>query len=204
MNPLEQPTLFQASELGLSGADALRPLQAKVQYCQKCRLHSTRTHTVFGEGNTTEPLIAFVGEGPGENEDLQGRPFVGKAGGLLDKMLKAMELAREQVYICNVVKCRPPGNRKPEEDEIKACGDFLSQQLRIVQPRVIVALGATAANTLLNSTKPLGNLRGQWHKWEGRPVRVTYHPAFLLRPQGSKHKPEAWTDLQAVMAKLKE
>jgi len=168
--------------------------------CCRCGLASTRTTVVFGVGNPERPLLALVGEGPGANEDKQGVPFIGKAGGLLDKMLAAMLLKRENLYICNAVQCRPPENRKPESDEIKACSEFLIGQLRVVRPHVVLALGGTAIAALCKQTRPMKELRGRWFEWEGIPVRATYHPAYLLREPSMKKA--AWEDLQAVIARL--
>ena len=156
---------------------------------------------MFGSGNATKPQIAFVGEAPGANEDQTGEPFVGNAGKLLDAMIDAMKMQRSQLYICNVVNCRPPENRKPLPDEVSACSPYLLGQLRAVQPRILVALGASAGQALLKSRKPLKDLRGKWHDWEGTPLRVTFHPAFLLREPSLKK--EAWRDLQDVLAKLR-
>jgi DNA polymerase len=185
---------------GPAGAAALDLLRPRALVCQKCKLHEGRTKAVFGEGRSNQPAIGFVGEAPGENEDRLGRPFVGKAGELLNRMLGAMELKREEVYICNVVCCRPPENRKPEEEEIRACAPFLIGQLRAVKPRIIVALGATAVLALLKWHKKLGDLRGRWFDWEGIPLRVTYHPAYLLRNPAAKGA--AWEDLVAVNERL--
>ena len=174
--------------------------------CTDCKLHRGRTNLVFGVGNP-EARLLFVGEGPGAEEDRQGVPFVGKAGQLLTKMIEAMGYAREQVYICNVVKCRPPNNRDPEPDEVEACNAFMRSQLDIVAPDVIVGLGRFACQTLLNTKTPITRLRGNWASVKdgtGRaiPCMPTYHPAFLLRqPQ---RKREAWSDLQQVMKRLKE
>lgn len=155
---------------------------------------------VFGVGNAVRPKVLFVGEGPGADEDVQGEPFIGKAGKLLDGMLGAMGLSRDQVYICNVVGCRPPENRKPKDDEIEACREFLNGQIRAVRPAAIVVLGATAVQALLKTKKGIGSMREKWHDWEGIPLRATYHPAYLLRDRSKKR--EAWMDLQAVMAKV--
>lgn len=147
------------------------------------------------------PRVAFVGEGPGANEDAEGEPFVGRSGQLLDKMIGAMRLKRKDVYICNVVCCRPPDNRRPQADEIFACRGYLFAQLRAVQPEVIVALGMTATEVLLNKAKKPKSVREKWHEWEGIPLRATFHPAYLLREPTQKKA--AWDDLKAVMQKLK-
>ena len=178
----------------------MKNLRDRCVECRKCKLSGTRTKVVFGEG-CLDPDIAFVGEAPGQTEDEQGRPFVGKAGELLEKMIVAMGYSRDRVYICNTVACRPPGNRKPEEEEIKACKEFFVGQLRLVRPKAIVALGASAVGALLKTQKAVKDLRGQWFDWEGTPVRVTYHPAYLLRSPNEKSK--AWEDLQAVAQRLK-
>ena len=168
--------------------------------CKRCRLHNGRTSIVFGEGNPEASLV-FVGEGPGQEEDREGRPFVGAAGQLLtDIIVKGMKLRREDVYICNIVKCRPPDNRSPEPDEIEACGPFLSKQLMAIHPKVIVALGNIAAKTLLETGKGISSLRGAWHSYQGIPLMPTFHPAYLLR--NPKDKKFVWEDIQQVMAKL--
>ncbi|WP_174257052.1 uracil-DNA glycosylase [Myxococcus xanthus] len=167
--------------------------------CQRCKLCSTRKNLVFGSGNPRAELV-FVGEGPGENEDLQGVPFVGAAGDLLTKMIGAMGYRRDDVYICNVVKCRPPGNRNPEPEEVAACEPFLRAQLAAIQPKVVVALGKFAAQTLLRDSTPITRLRGNWRTYEGIQLMPTFHPAYLLRSPAEKRK--AWEDLQAVMKVL--
>jgi DNA polymerase len=167
--------------------------------CKRCKLCNGRTQIVFGVGNPKAELV-FVGEGPGADEDAQGIPFVGKAGQLLTKMIEAMKFQRDDVYICNVVKCRPPSNRNPEPDEIEACEPFLKQQLASIQPKVIVALGKFAAQTLLRVDTPITRLRGQWRQYEGIPLMPTFHPAYLLRSPEEKGK--AWMDLQEVMKRF--
>jgi uracil-DNA glycosylase family 4 len=167
--------------------------------CKRCKLCSGRKNLVFGVGNPKARLV-FVGEGPGAEEDNQGIPFVGAAGQLLTKMIAAMGYSRDEIYICNVVKCRPPGNRNPEPDEIQACQPFLEAQLHAIRPEVIVALGKFAAQTLLRTDTPITRLRGQWREYVGIPLMPTFHPAYLLRNPAEK-KP-AWTDLQAVMARF--
>ncbi len=164
--------------------------------CRRCKLCTGRKNLVFGVGNPRAELV-FVGEGPGEQEDLQGVPFVGPAGELLTKMIQAMGFTRDQVYICNVVKCRPPGNRNPEPDEIAACEPFLRAQLVALQPKVIVALGKFAAQTLLRDSTPITRLRGNWREYQGVKLMPTFHPAYLLRSPHEKKK--AWDDLQQVM-----
>jgi DNA polymerase len=167
--------------------------------CMRCKLCSGRKNLVFGVGNPKARLV-FVGEGPGAEEDNQGIPFVGAAGQLLTKMILAMGYSRDEVYICNVVKCRPPGNRNPEPDEIQACQPFLEAQLHAIRPEVIIALGKFAAQTLLRTDTPITRLRGQWREYVGIPLMPTFHPAYLLR--NPPEKKAAWTDLQAVMARF--
>jgi len=167
--------------------------------CRRCPLAATRTNVVFGEGDPHARLM-FIGEGPGADEDRQGRPFVGRAGQLLDRMIAAMKLKREEVYIANVVKCRPPGNRTPTPEEAMRCIGYLERQIRFVKPEVIVLLGATAATFLLKRNEGISRLRGIWQEYDGIPVMPTFHPAFLLRQESAKR--EAWHDLQQVMAKL--
>jgi uracil-DNA glycosylase len=167
--------------------------------CRRCKLCQGRKQIVFGSGNPRARL-AFVGEGPGAEEDAQGLPFVGAAGQLLTKMVQAMGLRRDDVYICNVVKCRPPGNRNPEPDEIEACEPFLRAQLQSIGPEVVVALGKFAAQTLLRESTPITRLRGQWRTYQGMKLMPTFHPAYLLRNPAEK-KP-CWEDLKAVMAVL--
>jgi DNA polymerase len=180
-------------------AASLAAVAAELQGCTRCKLCETRKTIVVGEGNPQAELV-FVGEGPGEQEDLQGRPFVGKAGQLLDRMIEAMGLTREQVYICNVVKCRPPGNRNPEPDEIEACSPFLYRQLDAIRPKVVVALGKFAAQTLLQTEERISSLRGRFHPYRGAKLMPTFHPAFLLRNPESKR--EAWADLKSVAQEL--
>ena len=167
--------------------------------CQRCKLHRGRNRLVFGAGNPEADLV-FVGEGPGADEDRQGIPFVGRAGELLTKMILAMGVHRDDVYICNVVKCRPPNNRDPEPDEVDACEPFLKQQLATLKPKVIVGLGRCATQTLLRTKRPISQLRGQWTEYEGIAFMPTFHPAFLLRSPDRKR--EAWADLQQVMKTL--
>ncbi len=167
--------------------------------CTRCKLCQKRKNIVFGEGNSQAQLV-FVGEGPGEQEDIQGRPFVGKAGQLLDRMIDAIGLHRDQVYIANVVKCRPPGNRNPELDEIEQCSPFLYRQLDILRPKVVVALGKFAAQTLLQTDQRISQLRGKFYSYRGAKLMPTFHPAFLLRNPEAKR--EAWQDLQTVAREL--
>ena len=190
-------------------AERLKALaQQYADGCQKCHLAQSRNKVVFGQGAADTNLV-FVGEAPGAEEDRQGLAFVGRAGQLLTRMVEAMGLTRDQVYICNVLKCRPPGNRTPSADEIAACSPILMQQLQIIEPKVIVALGAPASQTLLETKESIGRLRGRFHDFYpsgsplvGEPVKLmpTYHPAYLLRSPADKRK--AWEDLQLVMAEL--
>jgi uracil-DNA glycosylase len=180
-------------------ADALRVIREEIGDCRRCPLHKGRNHLVFADGDANAKLM-FVGEGPGADEDAQGLPFVGRAGQLLNNMIVAMGLKREQVYICNIVKCRPPGNRTPEPEEAHTCLPFLLRQIDVVRPQVIVALGATAATYLLGVRQPLAGLRGRVHAVRGAQLIVTYHPAYLLRDP--RQKKEAWADLQIAMKEL--
>jgi uracil-DNA glycosylase len=170
----------------------LAAVEAELGDCRRCRLHTGRTHIVFGEGSHRARLV-FVGEGPGFDEDQQGRPFVGRAGKLLNKMIQAIGLRREEVYICNVVKCRPPNNRTPNQDEVATCTPFLWQQLETIQPRVICALGASASQALLSSSAAISALRGKSQFWRGMRVVCTFHPAYLLR--NPSQKAGTWQDL---------
>jgi uracil-DNA glycosylase family 4 len=179
--------------------DSLLRSRADLGDCTRCKLHRTRKNIVFGDGNPEAKLV-FVGEGPGADEDEQGLPFVGRAGKLLTQMIEAMGLERKQVYICNVVKCRPPENRQPEEDEVRACSPFLLRQLDTISPKVIVCLGAVAAKTILETNRGISQFRGQWLEFRGRKLMATYHPAYLLRNPSAKG--EVWKDLQKVMAEL--
>ena len=178
---------------------SLEDVRAQMGECTLCKLHKGRHTIVFGVGSPNARLM-FVGEAPGEDEDLKGEPFVGKAGQLLTKMIEAMGLRREAVYICNTVKCRPPNNRNPEPDELAACEPFLKAQLAAVKPEAIVTLGKFAAQALLRDQTPITRLRGQWREYEGIPVMPTFHPAYLLRSPQEKSK--VWEDLQRVMSKL--
>jgi uracil-DNA glycosylase len=192
-------------------AAALKLIREDLGDCTRCKLHKQgRKQIVFGVGNPRAELM-FVGEGPGADEDAQGEPFVGRAGQLLNNMIKAMGLRREDVYIANVVKCRPPGNRTPERDECETCSPFLMRQIAVIKPKVVVALGAVSAKNLLAISAPMSELRGHWYdfnpagvrsdpSWPGARLAVTYHPAFLLRDP--RQKGEAWKDLQMVMKYL--
>src|SRR5439155_14107517 len=172
-----------------------------VRGCTRCRLCEARKNTVFGEGDA-DAKIFFIGEGPGENEDLTGRPFVGRAGEMLNKWIAAMGLRREQVYIANIVKCRPPGNRVPAPDEVATCTPYLQRQLEVVRPKVIVTLGLPSAKYMLQSNLSMGRLRGQWHEWRGIRLMPTFHPAYVLRSYTNEVRAAVWSDLKMVMAEL--
>jgi uracil-DNA glycosylase family 4 len=192
---IEEPVdLFDGSK-----TMTLEEIREEIGDCTRCKLHEGRTNLVFGDGNPKARLV-FVGEGPGRDEDMQGKPFVGRSGKLLTKIIEAMGLKREDVYICNVVKCRPPDNRTPEPDEMSTCEQFLFKQIRFIKPEVIVCLGATAAKSILKTKDSLGSLRGKFHMYSGTKLMVTYHPAALLRNPNFK-KP-AWEDMQVVMKEL--
>ncbi len=191
------PSLFDVIEHVQD--DTLERIREDIGDCTRCRLHKSRTNIVFGVGNPRAELV-FVGEGPGHDEDLQAEPFVGRAGQLLTQMIEAMGIERRDVYICNVVKCRPPENRTPEKDEIATCSPFLLRQLAVISPKVIVCLGAVAAQTLLGVNASISRIRGQWYDYRGSRMMVTYHPAYLLRNPNAK--PEVWRDLKQVMAVL--
>ncbi|MBK9170471.1 MAG: uracil-DNA glycosylase [Bryobacterales bacterium] len=200
MQPIPEPELPGLAPAG----DTLLRILEDIGDCRRCRLHEKRNRIVFGSGNETSPLV-FVGEGPGADEDQQGLPFVGRAGQLLTQMIEGtaskegIRLTRADVYICNVVKCRPPENRTPEPDEMEICGQFLFRQLSAIQPRAICALGATAAKALLGRKEGVTKMRGNWFKWNEIPVMVTYHPSYLLRPYNQNAKREAWEDLKKVL-----
>ena len=179
--------------------DELRGLEEQVRRCTRCRLHETRTQGVFARGRTDADLM-FIGEGPGADEDRLGEPFVGRAGKLLDLMVAAMGLERDEVYVTNIVKSRPPGNREPRADEIEACWPYLERQIELVRPRVICTLGRPASNALLGRTSAMGEMRGRWFSFGGVPVLPTYHPAYLLRSPAQKRA--AWEDLKKVIAAL--
>ena len=191
------PSLFDATPR-IEG-DSLARIREDIGDCKRCRLCEARNKIVFGDGSERAELV-FVGEGPGHDEDVQGLPFVGRAGKLLNQMIEAMGLRREQVYICNIVKCRPPGNRQPERDEVATCSPFLDRQLAVIQPKAIVCLGNVAAQTLLGTNKSISQFRGQWFDFRGTKLLATYHPAFLLRTPSAKS--EVWKDLKKVMAEL--
>ena len=184
--------------------DTLIQIREDIGDCKRCRLHEGRNKIVFGSGNEHSKLV-FVGEGPGADEDEQGLPFVGRAGQLLTQMIEGtakkegIPLLRPDVYICNVVKCRPPENRTPLPDEMEICGQFLYRQLQGIKPKAICALGSTAAKALLSTKDGVTKLRGRWHRWRDIPLMVTYHPSYLLRPYNQNAKREAWEDLKTVL-----
>jgi len=183
-------------------AEELNRLETEqVRVCQKCGLCRGRTQTVFGGGSPHAELM-FIGEAPGQEEDRQGKPFVGRAGKLLDRMIFAMGLRREEVYITNIVKCRPPQNREPHAEEIEACRPYLERQIELIQPRIICCLGRPASNSLLGYNRSMGELRGNWYSYRGIPVMPTYHSAYLLRSPGQKRK--AWEDLKKIVIALQE
>lgn len=184
--------------------DTLLKIQQDIGDCKRCRLCEQRTKIVFGSGNEQSRLV-FVGEGPGADEDAQGLPFVGRAGQLLTQMIdgtalkEGIPIQRPDVYICNVVKCRPPENRAPQPDEMEICGQFLFRQLMTIRPKAICAMGSTAAKAILATKDGVTKLRGKWHKWHDIPVMVTYHPSYLLRAYNQEAKREAWEDLKKVL-----
>jgi uracil-DNA glycosylase family 4 len=191
------PSLFEA--IDRVEGDTLERIREDLGECTRCRLHERRNKIVFGAGNPRAELV-FVGEGPGHDEDMQGLPFVGRAGKLLTQMIEAMGLTREQVYICNVVKCRPPENRKPEDEEVATCSPYLYRQLDVIAPKAIVCLGLTAAQALLKTKDSISRFRGTWFDYRNTKLLATYHPAYLLRNPAAKG--EVWKDLQKVMAHL--
>ena len=197
LSPPTGPSLFEVVDKVKD--DTLLKIRDDIGDCTRCKLHKGRHKIVFGDGNPKAELV-FIGEGPGADEDMQGLPFVGRAGKLLTQMIEAMGLQRKDVYICNVVKCRPPENRAPEPDEITTCSPYLLRQIDVIQPKVIVCLGAVAAKTLLETTRGISQFRGEWLQWRGRRLMATYHPAYLLRNPNAKG--EVWKDLQKVMAEL--
>ena len=200
----------EQTEINESAQDVINELAAiadEVRQCHKCNLGSLRTNAVPGEGSPNARIF-FIGEGPGADEDAQGKPFVGRAGKFLDKIIAAMRLKRSEVYIGNILKCRPPGNRDPRADEIVHCLPYLQRQIELINPEVIVAMGAPAAKTLLNSAKSIGQLRGQFHEYHsgiGRPpikLMATYHPAYLLRNYSRENRQKVWEDMKKVLSEL--
>jgi DNA polymerase len=195
--------LYVARPAPSGGLPVLEEIRADLGECTRCKLHAGRKNIVFGVGDPKARLM-FVGEGPGAEEDQRGEPFVGRAGQKLDEMIKAIGLSREQVYIANIVKCRPPGNRDPEPDEVETCSPFLFKQIEAIAPRVIVTLGLPAARTLLSLKGGIGAARGRWHSFRGIPVMPTFHPAYLLRAYTPENRRMVWEDLQAARAKIDE
>lgn len=203
--PPSQPTpsLVEIPSL-IPAGDSMDQIRTDIGDCKRCRLCEARNKIVFGSGSEVSPLV-FVGEGPGADEDASGLPFVGRAGQLLTQMIEGtaakegIPIRRPDVYICNVVKCRPPENRTPMPDEMEICGQFLFRQLSTIKPKAICALGSTAAKAVLGTKDGVTKLRGKWHKWRDIPVMVTYHPSYLLRPYNQNAKREAWEDLKKVL-----
>ena len=195
-SPQSLETLIGWGQPAVLPAETLADIRSDLGDCQRCKLASGRTHIVFGSGHATVKLV-FVGEGPGFEEDQKGEPFVGAAGQLLTRIIAAINLRRKQVYICNIIKCRPPGNRNPEPDEIEACLPFLKRQIAAIQPDFICALGKVAAQTLLNSDVPISRLRGRFYDYNGIKLLPTYHPAYLLRNPDKKR--EVWEDMKMLM-----
>ncbi len=197
----ETPSCLAGDAAGQKAeGESLKEIKDDLGNCFRCPLHKGRSKIVFGEGSPKARLV-FVGEGPGYEEDRSGRPFVGPAGQLLDKIIAAMKLDRSEVYICNIVKCRPPGNRNPAEDEIEACLPFLKRQIASIAPEVICTLGSVAAKTLLGTQSPISILRGRFHQWMGIKLMPTFHPAYLLR--NPERKREVWEDVKKIMAFLR-
>ena len=194
-------SLFESPLNQQPSAESLESIRTDLGDCRRCKLCSGRTNIVFGSG-TSQAKLVFVGEGPGADEDAQGLPFVGAAGQLLTKIIEAIQLTRDQVYICNIVKCRPPSNRTPEEDEIAACSPFMFRQLESIRPRVICCLGAVAAQTVLGTKTAVGKLRGHFHDYRGIKVMPTWHPAYLLRNPNAKR--DVWDDVKKIRALLDE
>jgi uracil-DNA glycosylase family 4 len=201
--PDPPPTIMELPSLAPPGETLLQIIQ-DLGECTRCRLHSGRNKIVFGVGDPHAPLV-FVGEGPGADEDAQGIPFIGRAGQLLTQMIEGtakkegIEILRKDIYICNVVKCRPPENRTPEPDEMEICGQFLYRQLSSIRPKAICALGGTAARAVTGHKEGVTKMRGKWFTWRDIPVMVTYHPSYLLRPYNQDAKREAWEDLKKVL-----
>ena len=198
--PAPQPLVTAIPKIG---EGTLQTVREDIGDCIRCKLHKGRTKIVFGDGHPQAKLL-FIGEGPGRDEDLQGLPFVGRAGKLLTQMIEAMGLQRSDVYICNVVKCRPPENRAPERDEVAACSPFLFRQIDLVAPKVIVCLGSIAAQTILETTRGISQFRGQWLEFRGRKLMATYHPAYLLRNQSPSEKRKVWEDMMQVLERLEK
>jgi DNA polymerase len=198
---VRQETMAFAEPAVGEPAALLAQIRERIGDCTRCRLHEQRTNIVFGVGDPRARLM-FVGEGPGAEEDARGEPFVGRAGQKLDQMILAIGLERAQVYIANIVKCRPPGNRDPQPDEVATCSPFLVEQILAIRPRVIVALGAPATKMLLRTSVGITRIRGQWHEFQGIPVMPTFHPAYLLRAYTKANRELVWADLKAARDRL--
>lgn len=202
INNAKVSTVNNLKTVDCSNIKSLEEIRACIGDCKRCRLSEARTNIVFGEGNTNADLM-FVGEGPGQDEDQTGRPFVGRAGQLLTKIIEAMKLKREDVYIANIVKCRPPGNRTPVDDEIMTCSPFLMSQIKMIKPKVIVSLGSPSTCTLLNEKIKITAIRGTFYDWkDGIKLMPTFHPAYLLRNYSEENRRSVWSDMQKVMAFL--
>jgi DNA polymerase len=199
--PSAPPAGVYATPAGADAAGRLSALRAEIGDCRRCKLCEGRTNLVFGVGNPNADLM-FVGEGPGADEDAKGEPFVGRAGQKLNEMIRAIGLDRKDVYIANIVKCRPPGNRDPEPDEVATCSPFLFRQIELIQPKVLVALGSPAAKTLLNTKSGITALRGKWGEFRGIPVMPTFHPAYLLRQYTVENRTAVFNDLKAARARV--
>ncbi|MBD3426349.1 MAG: uracil-DNA glycosylase [Candidatus Omnitrophica bacterium] len=187
--------IYVPEEASVGATETLESLESRVKTCDECALAASRNNVVFGEGDPQADLV-FIGEAPGRDEDRQGRPFVGRAGQLLTKIIESIGLSREDVYICNILKCRPPGNRNPHPSEIAVCSPYLVRQIEIIKPRVICALGKFASQTLLASETPISRLRGRFHDYKGIQLMPTYHPAYLLRNPSGKN--DVWHDMKAI------
>jgi uracil-DNA glycosylase len=198
--PTFEPSAQPSSAEARQGRGPLGPIRAELGDCTRCGLHESRKNLVFGVGSETAELV-IIGEAPGQNEDLTGEPFVGRSGQLLTRMLGAIGLRRDQVYICNVIKCRPPNNRDPSPEEVATCSPFLIRQVQAIDPRVVMTVGKFASQRLLGLDESMGRMRGQTHDWEGLPVVPSYHPAYLLRNPAAKR--QAWEDLLRVRALLR-
>jgi DNA polymerase len=202
--PRSEPTKIESAEEEMLQRETLDQIRLDIGDCKRCRLCEGRHSIVFGSGNEKAPLV-FIGEGPGADEDEQGLPFVGRAGQLLTQMIEntaskeGIAIRRPDIYICNVVKCRPPENRAPLPDEMETCGQFLFRQLVTINPKAVCVLGATAMKALLNTKEGITKLRGKWHKWRDIPVMITYHPSYLLRQYNQQAKREAWEDLKTLL-----
>jgi len=197
------PQAVPIREEKMSQGETLEQVQADLGDCTRCKLHEGRNKIVFGVGSPQAKLM-IIGEGPGADEDASGEPFVGRAGKKLDEMLAAVGLSRDEVYIANIVKCRPPNNRDPERDEVETCYPFLARQIAAISPTAIVALGSPAAKTLLQTKTGITRLRGEWHEYNGIPVMPTFHPAYLLRAYTKENRRKVWEDLKAARARIDE